>query len=75
MFKFFNEKPVIRISTLSSEQSILQRLKDVLGDQPIFTQDIAKQMKAEMVSDLKSNRKEEYMSPAGLAILFDQAGG
>ena len=32
-------------------------------------------MKKEMIKDLKENRKEEYMSPAGLAILFDQAGG
>ena len=75
MVSFFGEKPIVRINTLSSEDNILTRLKNVFGDQPIFTREIAAQMKKEMINDLKSNRKEEYMSPAGLAILFDQAGG
>ena len=32
-------------------------------------------MKAVMIEDLENNRKEEYMSTAGLAVLFDRAGG
>ena len=28
-----------------------------------------------MIQDLVGNRKEEYMSPVGLALLFDRAGG
>ena len=45
MVKFFGEKPIVRINTLSSENQILSRLKDVFGDQPIFTREIAAQMK------------------------------
>ena len=32
-------------------------------------------MKQKMVDDLLANRKEEYTSPVGLALLFDRAGG
>ena len=47
----------------------------MFGDLDIFTPSIAEEMKKVMIEDLASNRKEEYMSKMGLAVLFDRAGG
>ena len=40
-----------------------------------FTDQLMHSMKKQMIQDLVGNRKEEYMSPVGLALLFDRAGG
>ena len=37
--------------------------------------EMAEAMKEKMLEDLSGNRKEEYMSEAGIALLFDRAGG
>ena len=55
----------IRITTLSSEAMIVQRLKDLFGEHEQFNEDIAAKMKRIMIEDLEENRKEEYMSEAG----------
>eukprot|EP00794_Sanderia_malayensis_P011796 gene11796-13017_t len=54
---------------------IVTRLKNVFGENAQFTEEMAKKMLALMLEDLHKNRKEEYMSEAGLALLFDRAGG
>ena len=73
--EFFGEKPPVRISTLASTAMIITRLKDLFGSNPQFNQQIAEKMKEVMQEDLHSNRKEEYMSEAGLGVLFDRSGG
>ncbi|VDI59828.1 Hypothetical predicted protein [Mytilus galloprovincialis] len=40
-----------------------------------FTIERANLMKEVMLEDLRANRKEEYMSKCGLAVLFDRSGG
>ena len=75
MAKFFGEDPPIRISTLASNSMIVKRLIQLFGEDPQFTEETAKKMKEVMIQDLKKNRKEEYMSEIGLAILLDRAGG
>ena len=73
--EFFNIPCPVRISTLSSAEMIVKRMKDIFGDSPIFTLEIAESMRSTMEQDLTENRKEEYMSEAGLALLFDRSGG
>ena len=75
MAEFFGEERPVRISTLSDEKLIADRLKDLFGDDAQFTESMAKKMKEKMLEDLNSNRKEEYMSEVGIALLFDRAGG
>ena len=72
---FFGEQAPVRITTLSSPEMIRTRLVNLFGDNKEFTTQQATQMKEVMLADLKSNRKEEYMSKCGLAMLFDRAGG
>ena len=72
---FFGEEAPKRISTLASADMVLSRLKNLFGDHESFTLSIAKEMKKVMIEDLQKNRKEEYMSKVGLALLFDRAGG
>ena len=73
--EFFGEKPPVRISTLASTAMIITRLKELFGSNPQFNEQIAEKMKEVMLEDLCSNRKEEYMSEAGLGVLFDRSGG
>ena len=73
--EFFGEKAPIRISTLSSDDMIHERLVNLFGEDPQFTMDTAHIMKETMLADLTGNRKEEYMSAAGIALLFDRSGG
>ena len=54
---------------------IIDRLENLFGKNPQFNETIAQQMKELMLTDLRSGRKEEYNSAAGLALLFDRAGG
>ncbi|KAL9952348.1 hypothetical protein ACROYT_G039591 [Oculina patagonica] len=73
--KFFGEEAPVRISTLSSDRMIRERLVDLFGEDPQFTMEIAHTMKETMLEDLTGNRKEEYMSAVGIALLFDRSGG
>ena len=73
--QFFGEKAPVRISTLSSDCMICERLVDLFGEDPQFTVERAHAMKETMIADLTDNRKEEYMSAAGVAVLFDRSGG
>ena len=72
---FFGEKAPVRITSISTAKMVLQRLIDLFENDPQFTEEIASKMKEVMYEDLRGNTKEEYMSPAGLAILFDRSGG
>ncbi|XP_071792418.1 uncharacterized protein [Asterias amurensis] len=73
--EFFGEEAPVRITTLASEEMIQTRLVDLYGEDPQFTIPRARKMKQVMLTDLRNNRKEEYMSLVGLALLFDRAGG
>ena len=79
--EFFGEEAPVRISSLLelavriSSHMIRQRLVNLFGEDPHFTMEMAQKMKETMLLDLTGNRKEEYMSAAGLALLFDRSGG
>ena len=73
--EFFGEEAPVRISTLSSDRMIHERLVDLFGADAQFTIEMAHTMKEKMLEDLTGNRKEEYMSAVGIALLFDRAGG
>ena len=78
MAAFFGVHAPVRISTYASTAMILERLNGLFDDDPHssrFTEDIAICMKALIIEDLTSNRKEEYSSKVGIALLFDRAGG
>jgi len=72
---FFQADAPMRISTLSSERMIVQRLINLFGENHLFNEDVAAEMKRNMIKDLEENRKEEYMSEPGIAMLFDRSGG
>ncbi|CAH1801898.1 unnamed protein product [Owenia fusiformis] len=72
---FFGVKAPVRITTMASAKMIQTRLIDLFGKYSGFTLEIATRMKEIILEDLRSNRKEEYMSRFGLAVLFDRAGG
>jgi len=72
---FFGEEAPIRMTTLSSPQMIQQKLNNQFGDHPHFSEVVALAMKKKMLEDLRAQRKEEYMSKCGLAMLYDRAGG
>ena len=73
--KFFGEKTPVRISTLASADMIRDRLVELFGIDPQFTIEQAEKMHQVIIQDLTNNRKEEYMSKVGLALLFDRSGG
>ena len=73
--KFFDSKPVMRITELADAKMIVRALNDYFGDDPQFNLEIAGKMKELILKDLNENRKEEYQSRFGLAMLFDRAGG
>ena len=75
MATFFGEKPVMRMTTLASPKMVADRLKNLFGDDPQFTEERGQRMLEVMLEDLHKNRKEEYMSAVGLAMLFDRSGG
>ena len=75
MAKFFGEKAPTRISTLASTDMITQTLIEFFGENADFNEERADEMKTVMIQDLKANRKEEYTSKVGLALLYDRAGG
>ena len=73
--KFFGVEAPNRITTLATTDMIKDHLVDLFGPDPQFNEDIASKMKETMLEDLRSNRKEEYMSKMGISVLFDRAGG
>ena len=73
--KFFGKKAPVRISAASDARMIHERLVDLFGEDPQFTMEMAQTMKKTMLSDLTHNRKEEYMSKVGIALLFERSGG
>ena len=75
MADFFGEEPVMRMTTLAAPKMIAQRLTNLFGEDPQFTEERGTRMKEVMLEDLHQNRKEEYMSKVGLAVLFDRSGG
>lgn len=75
MADFFGEEPLMRITTLASTGMIVTRLNRVFGSSPDFTEERAQRMKEVMLEDLHENRKEEYMSEVGLALLYERSGG
>ena len=54
--EFFGEKPVVRITTLSSPEMIKTRLINLFGEDPQFTEEMAYKMKELMLDDLKNER-------------------
>ena len=73
MAEFFGEKPTTRISTLASAGMIVESLKECFGKHEGFTEKKAEEKI--VIEDLKINRKEEYTSKVGLALLYDRSGG
>ena len=70
-----NDKLTIRITTLADNKMIKDALVQNFGEDEQFTLEIGTKMKELMLEDLRENRKEEYQSCFGLAMLFDRAGG
>lgn len=75
MATFFGQEPLMRMTTLASPRMVVERLNALFGENDQFTEERAKRMLEVMLEDLNMNRKEEYMSKVGLAVLFDRAGG
>ena len=73
--EFFGEKRPMRISTLATTKMILEALVNYFGEDPQFTLERAEEMHKVMIEDLSNNRKEDYTSQVGLAVLFDKSGG
>jgi len=73
--KFFGEEPPIRMTTLATPKMVADRLKNLFGEDPQFTEERGQSMLEKMLEDLHKNRKEEYMSAVGVALLFDRSGG
>ncbi|KAJ8051178.1 hypothetical protein HOLleu_04643 [Holothuria leucospilota] len=72
---FFGEKAPVRITTMASKEMIQERMIELFGEDPQFTLEMTYKMKELILEDLRTGRKEEYMSVVGLALLFDRAGG
>ncbi|XP_074660428.1 uncharacterized protein LOC141912902 [Tubulanus polymorphus] len=75
MAKFFGEENTMRITTVATPEIIRLRLVHLFGENADFTTERTTKMKEKMLEDLRNNRKEEYQSMVGLAILYDRAGG
>ena len=73
--KFFGVRTINRITTLATTEMIINELENAFGEDPQFTKEIAQKMKEQMLLDVRSGRKEEYNSEAGIALLFDRCGG
>ena len=75
MATFFGERHVMRMTTLASPKMIVDRLTFLFGQDRQFTEERGQRMLEVMLEDLHKNRKEEYMSAVGIALLFDRSGG
>ena len=72
---FFGVPCINRISTLAPNEMIRDRLVDLFGENEQFTVEMAFKMKEKMYEDLRSGKKEEYMSRPGIALLFERSEG
>jgi Ca2+-binding EF-hand superfamily protein len=72
---FFGEKRANRMTPLATPKMIIDHLTSIFEESADFTPEIALQMKTLMETDLHNNRKEEYQSEVGIALLYDRAGG
>ncbi len=74
--EFFGVEAPNRITTLATTEMLSERLTNIFDVNLQFNDDkILKDMKEKMLLDLREGRKEEYHSPAGIALLFDRSGG
>ena len=73
--EFFGVETPNRMTSLATTDMICDHLEHCFGKDSQFTQDMAMKMKELILTDLRGGRKEEYNSAAGLALLFDRAGG
>ena len=74
--EFFGVETPNRITTLATIEMLKDRLTNIFGEDPQFNDEkICGKMKEQMLLDLRSGIKEEYHSPAGIAILFGRSGG
>ena len=73
--EFFGVETPNRITTLATIEMLKDRLTNIFGEDPQFNDTICGNMKEQMLLDLRSGIKEEYHSPAGIAILFYHSGG
>ena len=73
--EFFGVETPNRMTSLVTTDMICDHLEHCFGKDPQFNEDMAMKMKELILKDLRSGRKEEYNSAAGLALLFDRAGG
>lgn len=73
--QFFDIPLTKRITTLATNQMIVDRMVRLFGEHPSYNVEMAEEMKKKMLEDYRDDRKEEYHSPVGLATLFDKAGG
>ena len=72
---FFGEERPNCITTNSTISMIKTQLISLFGHDPQFTEEMAKKMKEKMLEDLHYGRNEEYMSKAGISVLFSCSGG
>jgi len=75
MAKFLGVEREVRITNMCNTDMILMKLKEWFGENEQFTSDMAKKMQDTMLRHEINNRKEEYNSRVGLAMLFDQSDG
>ncbi len=73
--EFFGIETPNRITSLVTVDMLIDRLTKLFGKDPQFNKTICGAMKEKILEDLRTGRKEEYQSSAGLALLFDRAGG
>jgi hypothetical protein len=73
-FLGFDEMP-IRITLLSTPEMVIHRLTKLFGQSDVYTPAIVEKMLALIEQDLIANRKEDYSSPVGLAVLLCRAVG
>lgn len=73
--EFFGVETPNRITSLATVEMLTERLTNVFGENPQFNEKICQNMREQMLLDLRSGIKEEYHSPAGIAMLFDRSGG
>ena len=73
--EFFGVETPNRISSLATEDMIMDHLTNLFGTNPQFNKEIAHAMKEQMLLDLRNGIKEEYHSKHGIAALFDRSGG
>nr|QPL12219.1 ilborin D [Halisarca dujardinii] len=72
---YFGEEAPNRITTFATVEMLKDRLETLFGENKDFNEKICARMKELMLEDLRSGRKEEYMSEAGIALLFNRSGG